>query len=82
METVNWVAALLGENWLKDHPPTVKALRQSVIRLTRFKKERNSEVKEALIASFLNEQYCLPKIFTSQGKIVRCTSSSSSSTHD
>ena len=80
----NWLAALFGESWPGDHLPTVKALRQSVIslssRLSKFKKERNSKVKEAFISSFLDEEYCLPRIFVSQGKIIRRVSSSSSTT--
>ena len=65
----NWMAALLATKWPKvtQDQPTVKALRQSVLRLSnrlaRFKKEHNSEVKAALIASFLDENYCLPSVF-------------------
>ena len=86
----NWMAALLATKWPKvtQDQPTVKALRQSVLRLSnrlaRFKKEHNSEVKAALIASFLDENYCLPSVFLSRGKFIKSkpvpvASSSSSS---
>ena len=81
----NWIAALLHDNWPGDQPPTVKALCQNAVRLasrlTKLKKERNSEVKKALMTSFLDEEYSLSKLFTSRGQIIRCTSSSPT-THD
>ncbi len=81
-----WVATLLGKDWPEDHPPSVKALRQSVIRLsnrlTKIKKERNSEAKDALIAGFLDEEYCLPRVLTSHDKPVSMSSSSSSTSPD
>ena len=65
---LNWVTVLLGEKWPKDHPPTVKALRQSVVWLSaRLSKYPNSEVKVVLIARFLDDEYCLPKIFMYRG---------------
>ena len=63
--------------------PTAKALRQSVIRLssrlTKFRKESNSVVKDALIKSFLAEKFSLPK-YMAYGKL--CNSSTSSSSCD
>ena len=54
-----WVAILMGYKWPIFEFPTAKALRQSVIRLsnrlTKFRKEPNSVVKDALIKSFLQK---------------------------
>jgi len=59
-----WMAILMGK-WPIDKFPSTKALRQSVIRLskrlTKFRKEPNSIVKAALIKSFFSEIYTLPK---------------------
>ncbi len=70
----NWMVSLCGSvyMWPLKNPPTVKALRQSVIRLSsRLRKERNSDSKDSLIGSFLEEEYCLPKVFVSRGKLVK-----------
>ena len=60
-----WMAILMGHKWPIDKFPSAKALRQSVIRLsnrlTRFRKEPNSVVKDALLKSFFSEAYTLPK---------------------
>ena len=78
-----WVAILMGYKWPIIEFPTAKALRQSVIRLssrlTKFRKEPNSVVKDALIKSFFAEKYCLPK-YVVRGKL--CSSSTSSSSCD
>ena len=54
-------AILMGYKWPVNKFPSTKALRQSVIRLssrlTKFRKEPNSTVKDALIKSFLAEGY-------------------------
>ena len=75
-----WVAILMGYKWPIIEFPTAKALRQSVIRLsnrlTKFRKEPNSVVKDALIKSFFAEKYCLPK-YVVRGKLCSSTSSSS-----
>ena len=77
-----WLALLMGYNWPVKNFPTSKALRQSVIRLfsrlTKLKKEHNSQVKDALIRGFLCESYCLPK-FMVHGKLHTSSSSNSSS---
>ena len=63
--------------------PSAKALRQSVIRLssrlTKFRKEPNSAVKDALIKSFLAEDYSLSKYLV-RGKLSSSSNSSSSCT--
>ena len=68
----NWIAA---SKWPAQNQPMVKALRPSVLclssRLAKFRKEHNSEVKAALIASFLDKDYCLPSVFLSDGKFVK-----------
>ena len=75
-----WVAILMGYKWPANKFPSAKALRQSVIRLssrlTKFRKEPNSVVKDALIKSFLTESYSLPKYLV-HGKSSSSTSSSS-----
>ena len=52
-----WLALLMGYEWPVKTFPTSKSLRKSVIRLssrlTKIKKERNSQVKDALIKGFL-----------------------------
>ena len=78
-----WVAILMGYKWPIVEFPTAKALRQSVIRLsnrlTKFRKEPNSVVKDALIKSFFCRKICLPK-YVVHGKL--CSSSTSSSSCD
>jgi hypothetical protein len=68
----NWIAAILGSKWPVHNPLTGKALRQSVTRLSsrlsKLQKERNTEKKEAAIASFREDDYCLPNLFISHGK--------------
>ncbi|XP_065887842.1 uncharacterized protein [Dysidea avara] len=75
-----WLALLMGYEWPVKTFPTSKSLRQSVIRLssrlTKIKKERNSQVKDALIKGFLCESYCLPK-YMIHGKLHTLSSSSS-----
>ena len=74
-----WLALLMGCNWPVIHFPTSKSLRQSVIRLssrlTKLKKEHNSQVKDALIKGFLYENYCQPK-YMIHGKLHTLSSSS------
>ena len=45
----NWIAAMLGSKWPVKDPPTIKALRQSVIRLSskssKLRKVHKSEEK-------------------------------------
>ena len=78
-----WLASLLGDNWPQTDFPTIKAVRQSVVRLSykfnKLKKMPCSEIKDATISSFLDEPYCLPRLFRSHGKLVTLSSSPSSS---
>ena len=71
----------MGYKWPVNKFPSAKALRQSVIhlfsRLTKFRKEPNSAVKDALIKSFLAEGYSLPKYLV-RGKLSSSSNSSSS----
>ena len=78
-----WLASLLGDRWPQNDFPTVKAVRQSVIRLisklSKTKKMPYSKERTALLSIFLREPYCLPKIFQSRGKLITPSSSSASS---
>ena len=85
----NWIAAILGSKWPVKDPPTIKALRQSVIRLSsklsKLRKAHNSEEKLSSITSFLEEEYHLPNVFVSRGRVIKSSpepSSSSSSSVD
>ena len=85
----NWIAAILGSEWPVKDPPTIKALRQSVIRLSsklsKLRKAHNSEEKLSSITSFLEEEYHLPNVFVSRGRVIKSSpepSSSSSSSVD
>ena len=63
--------------------PTVKALRQNVIRLSnrlaKLKKARSSDGKEAVISRFLEADYCLPSVYMSHGRLVKSSSPDPSS---
>lgn len=65
-----WLAALVGQNWPQNKFPTVKAIRQSVIRLvaklSKLKKLPNSEEKNIQISSFLSGTYSLPSVFVNR----------------
>lgn len=79
-----WIASLLGDKWPQSDFPTIKAVRQSVIRLnsklSKLKKIPRSQEKDCSLSMFLNGPYCLPKVFVSHhGKIITPSSSSSSS---
>ena len=79
-----WLASLFGDYWPKDNFPTVKAVRQSVLRLvaklTKLKKLPSCEDKATQISSFLREVYSLPSIFVvKQNQVVKLASGSSSS---
>ena len=70
-----WLSILLGDSWPSD-PPTVKAIRQSIIRLSekfaRLKKQPNWQIREC----FLDDVYCLPKLCV----LIKHSSSASSDT--
>lgn len=78
-----WLAYLSKEKWSKESFPTIKSLRQSVIRVVskvnKLKKIPTSESKQAAIASFLDDVYSLPKVFSSERIYVMPQSSSSCS---
>ena len=71
----------MGYKWPANKFPSAKALRQSVIRLssrlTKFRKNQNSIMKDVLLKSFLTESYSLPKYLV-HGKLSSSSSSSSS----
>lgn len=79
----NWIVALFGSQWPSHDPPTVKAIRQSVIRLssrlTKLKKGRSTDEKEIVIARFLDDEYCLPNVYMSHGRVVKSSSPEPSS---
>ena len=58
----------------QDEFPTVKSIRQSVLRLSAklssLKKLPYSSDKLSLITDFLNQPYVLPRVFVSKGRIV------------
>ena len=62
-----WLSNLLGERCPKEEFPTVKAIRQTILRLharlSKIKKGLNSRSKEKKIADFFNDEYHLPVIF-------------------
>ena len=76
-----WLSCLFCEKWPSQTPPTVKSIRQSVVRLnarySKLKKQRTSAGKHHLLSLFLGEEYCLPRIFTFKGKLM-CTQLSQS----
>ncbi len=77
-----WLSSLLGDEWPTNNFPTVKSVRQSVIRivtkLNKLRKLPSSAQKSRLLSCFLSEVYHIPTIFVSRGKIVTPVSSSSS----
>ena len=68
-----WLLVLFGEKCPKKYFPSAKAIRQSVLRLyarlSKLKKERNCPSKDEKIQNFLQEEYCLPQVFISKGKV-------------
>ncbi len=74
-DLTKWLATLVGLETL----PSVKAVRQSIIRLSsklvKLKKGPNSKIKDGLVKVFLDEAYSLPKSL----KVCTYTTSSSSS---
>ena len=58
----------------KDEFPTIKSIRQSVVRLSArlstLKKMPSSSNKVALISEFLDQPYTLPRVFVSHGKVI------------
>ena len=77
-----WISIILGDRWPTEGFPTVKSVRQSVIRivsrLTKLKKQPAGVQKSTALSSFLSEPYHIPNVFVSRGKIVTSTDSSSS----
>ena len=75
-----WLRWLLQEKWPTGNVPAVNSIRQSVLRLSarlsKLKKECNSDCKEVSISSFLDEPYSLPMVLVPS---VKCHSPSSCS---
>ena len=67
-----WLSSLCGERCPKEEFPTVKAIRQSVLRLyarlSRLKKSK-TESRDQNVATFLKEEYCLPSVFVVHNKV-------------
>ena len=76
-----WLSCLFCEKWPSQTPPTVKSIRQSVVRLnarySKLKKQRTSAGKHHLLSLFLGEEYSLPRVFMFKGKLM-CTQLSQS----
>ena len=77
-----WISIVLGDRWPTEGFPTVKSVRQSVVRIvsrtTKLKKQPAGDQKSAALSSFLSELYHIPSIFVSRGRIITSTDSSSS----
>ena len=75
-----WISVFLGDGWPTEQVPTVKAICQSVIRLSeklaRLKKHPNWQVREGQASRFLDELYCLPKVYGARETTTRHLSSS------
>ena len=78
-----WIASLLGDRWPQTDFPTIKSIRQSVLRLTskltNIKKCPSSDKKDAMLSQFFNEEYALPRVFVLHGELVVHTTSDDSS---
>ena len=78
-----WVSALLSRCKPKDKFPTIKSLRQSVLRLSsrlnKLKKMPSSDEKSRILTDFFNTEYDLPHVFAARGKVVVSHSSDESS---
>ena len=78
-----WIASLLGDGWPQTYFPTIKSIRQCVLRLnstvSNIKKFPSSDNKDAKLSKFFNEDYTLPRVFVSHGELVVHDSSSFSS---
>ena len=81
-----WLSNLLGERCPKEEFPTVKAIRQSILRLharlSKIKKGLNSQSREKKIADFFNEEYHLPVIFVDRRGNVHKSNRVASTTGD
>ena len=68
-----WLLVLFGKRFQEKDFPSAQAIRQSVLRvygrLSKLKKEKNSLSKSERIERFLKEEYCLPQVFISNGKV-------------
>ena len=64
---------LFGKNFQEKDFPSAKAIRQNILRLcgrlSKLKKEKNCSSKDEKIQRFLQEEYCLPQVFISSGKV-------------
>ena len=64
-----WLSILFGERCPKEDFPTVKAIRQSVLRLCaklcKLQKRHASESSKDVTTEFLQGEYCLPCVFVS-----------------
>ena len=78
-----WIASLLGDRWPQTNFPTIKSIRQCVLRLnsklTNIKKFPSSDKKDAMLSKFFNEEYTLPRVFVSHGELTVHTPSDDSS---
>ena len=56
-----WISIVLGDRWPTEGFPTVKSVRQSVVRIvsktTKLKKQPAGDQKSAALSSFLSELY-------------------------
>ena len=69
-----WVRDMYGDSW-PDIPPTIQALKRSVIRLrgrlSTLKKQRNSAIKDTEIQKFLQSTFQLPSLALQHGRVVQ-----------
>ena len=71
-----WLASLLGDNWPQTDFPTVKAVRQSVVRLSykfnKLKKMPCSEIKDATLSSFWMSRIVCPDSLDPMTNLSHC----------
>ncbi len=72
-----WMSSLFSAKREQEEFPTIKSIRQSVLRLSakfmNLKKMPSSSDKVTMIAEFKAHLYSLPRVFVSQGKVVVST---------
>ena len=69
-----WVRDLCGERWPQPDSPTSQAITKCFTRieavLSKLRKQHSSLEKEKLISDYLDEEFNLPKLGLSEGKVV------------